>query len=80
MPATAEAAQAEVLDALDENETDPTFAAESPQLAGEIEQLRQRLRGQVHKPAEIDAVEDGVEDLRVMRLAREQKSSSRRRK
>jgi len=78
MPATAEAAQQEVLEALDESETDPAFAAESPQLAGEIEELRQRLRGQVYKPAEIDEVEEGVEDLRVLRLAREQASNRRR--
>src|SRR5437588_6182134 len=32
MPTTVDAAQEEVLEALEENETDPTFAAESPQL------------------------------------------------
>jgi hypothetical protein len=80
MPTTADAAGAEVLEALDESETDPTLAADSPQLADEIEQLRQRLRGQLHKPAEIDEVEDGVEDLRVLRLARDEESSGHRKK
>ena len=79
-PATPAEAEEEVLEALDEYEVDPAFAAESPELADEIEQLRQRLRAQVHKPAEIDEVEDGVDQLREARLAREAAAKGRRRR
>ena len=78
-PTTVTAVEQEVLEALDENETDPALAAESPELAGEIEQLRQRLRSRLHKPADIPTVEDSVEDLRVARLARDSEPAGRRR-
>jgi hypothetical protein len=79
-PATIEEAEAEVLEVLEEHETDPVFAAESPEVAEEIALLRQRLRARVHKPAEIDEVEDGVDQLREARLAREAAPKGRRRK
>ena len=79
-PNTPAEAEEEVLEALDEYEIDPAFAAESPEIADEIEQLRQRLRAQVRKPAEIDEVEDGVDQLREARLARDAAGKGRRRK
>ena len=79
-PMTPEEAEAEALEALEEQEPDPTLVAESPELAEEIENLRQRLRGRVHKPADIDTVEDGVDQLREARLAREAAGKGRRRK
>ncbi|MBV8302745.1 MAG: hypothetical protein JOZ04_00945, partial [Acidimicrobiia bacterium] len=63
-----------------EHEIDPVLAAESPELAGEIDALRQRLRARLHKPPEIEAVEDGVDQLREARLARDAAARSRRRK
>lgn len=77
-PITQEEAEEEVLDALDEYEPDPELAAESPLLASEIEELRQRLRAQRHKPLNIVTVEDGVEDLRQSRLARADAKGRRR--
>jgi len=77
-PTTVTAAEEEVLEALEESETDPALAAESPELADEIEQLRQSLRARRHKAADIPTVEDGVEDLRVARLAREGTAGGRR--
>jgi chromosome segregation ATPase len=77
---TAEEAQEEVLEALDEYEIDPDFAAQSPELTDEIELLRQRLRTRVHKPADIDTVEDGVDRLREARLARDAAGKSRHRR
>jgi len=79
-PTTVRVAEEEALEALEEHETDPALAAESPELVGEIEQLRQRLRNRLHKPADITTVEDSVEDLRVARLARETDAGGRRRK
>jgi chromosome segregation ATPase len=79
-PTTITAAEDEALEDLEENETDPALAAELPELAGEIEQLRQRLRNRLHKPADITTVEDSVEDLRVARLARETDAGGRRKK
>lgn len=79
-PETPAEAEEEVLEALDEYETDPAFAAESPELADEIEHLRQRLRARVHKPVDIDTVEDGVDQLREARLARDAQSKGRRRR
>jgi hypothetical protein len=71
-------AEQEVLEALDGHETDPLVAAESPQLADEIERLRQRLRAQLHKPPNMPTVEDGVDRLRESRLARDAESEGRR--
>ena len=79
-PMTPEEAEAEALEALEEQEPDPTLVAESPELAEEIENLRQRLRGRVRKPADIDTVEEGVDQLREARLAREAAGKGRRRK
>jgi len=79
-PTTVAAAEEEVLEALEEDETDPAFAAESPDLADEIEQLRQRLRSRSHRPADISTVEDSVEDLRTARLARDSDTGGRRKK
>jgi hypothetical protein len=69
-----------VLEALDTYEIDPGFAEESPELAHEIEDLRQRLRNRVHHPLDIDAVEDGVDQLRESRLARDSDRRARRRR
>src|SRR5205085_4837841 len=69
----------EVLEALDEHETDPALAAQSPDLVKEIDGLRQRLRTQTHKPPNMPTVEDGVDRLRESRLARDAKSEGRRR-
>ncbi len=80
LPATPAEAEADVVEALDEYETDPTFAAASPEVAEEIERLRQRLRGRRNKPVGIDAVEDGVDKLRNARLARDAEGKGRRRK
>jgi phage baseplate assembly protein W len=77
-PATQAEAEEEVLDALDEYEPEPALAAESPHLASEIEELRQRLRAQRHTPPNIVTVEDGVEDLREARLARADAKRRRR--
>jgi len=77
-PETVADAEEEVLEALEEYEIDPAFAEESPGLADEINDLRQRLRTRVHHPLDIDAVEDGVDQLRQSRLAREK--DKRRRK
>src|SRR5207248_7302861 len=79
-PTTREAAEAEVLDDLEEHETDPVLAADSPHLAEEIDLLRQRLRARLHKPPEMDEVEEGVDQLREARLAREAPPRGRRRK
>jgi hypothetical protein len=46
--------------------------------SAEIDQLRQRLRSRLHKVAEMDDVEDGVDRLRESRLAREKESRRRR--
>jgi hypothetical protein len=77
-PVSAASAEEEVLEILDEHETDAALAAESPQLAEEIEKLRQRLRAQLHKPPNMPTVEDGVDRLRESRLARDAKSEGRR--
>jgi hypothetical protein len=53
--------------------------AESPELAAEIEHLRERLRAQLHKPPGLPAVEAGVDRLRESRLARDAEGSRRRR-
>jgi hypothetical protein len=79
-PTTVDEAEEEVLEVLEEHEADPAFAAESPDLASEIESLRQRLRARHRKPAGIDAVEDGVDQLRESRLARDADSRNRRRR
>jgi chromosome segregation ATPase len=79
-PATPAEAEEDVVQALDEYETDPSFAAASPEVALEIEHLRQRLRGRRNKPADIDTVEDGVDKLRNSRLARDAEGKGRRRK
>jgi hypothetical protein len=79
-PATPAEAEEDMVEALDEYETDPTFAAESPEAAQEIERLRQRLRGRRNKPADIDTVEDSVDELRNARLARDAEPKGRRRK
>lgn len=79
-PETVEEAEQQVLEVLEEHEVDPAFAAESPELASEIEHLRTRLRSRLHKPPEIDAVEDGVDQLREARLARDAAPKNRRRK
>jgi hypothetical protein len=71
-------AEQEVLEALDEHETDPAVAAESPHLADEIERLRERLRAQLHRPPNMPTVEDGVDRLRESRLARDAESEGRR--
>jgi hypothetical protein len=78
-PVSAASAEAEVLEILDEHETDAALAAESPHLAEEIERLRQRLRAQLHKPPNMPTVEDGVDRLRESRLARDAESGSKRR-
>ena len=78
-PETVAEAEKDVLEALDTYEIDPGFAEESPELAHEIEDLRQRLRARVHHPLDIDAVEDGVDRLREARLARETDGRRRRR-
>jgi hypothetical protein len=78
-PVSAASAEAEVLEILDEHETDAALAAESPHLAEEIEKLRQRLRGQLHKPPNMPTVEDGVDRLRESRLARDAEPGSKRR-
>lgn len=78
-PTTVDEAEEEVLEVLEAHETDPAFAAESPELASEIEHLRQRLRARHRKPAGIDAVEDGVDQLRESRLARDAATRRRRR-
>jgi len=77
-PTTPEEAEEEVLEAFDDYETDPAFAAESPELANEIESLRQRLRSQLHRPPDISTVEDGVDQLRESRLARDAATDRRR--
>jgi len=46
--------------------------------SAEIDQLRQRLRSRLHKVAEMDDVEDGVDRLRESRLAREKERRRRR--
>jgi hypothetical protein len=51
---------------------------ESPELAQEIDRLRQRLRAQLHKPPAIGAVEAGVDRLREARLARDAEGRRRR--
>ncbi|MBV8561398.1 MAG: hypothetical protein JO050_11525 [Acidimicrobiia bacterium] len=79
-PTTVADAEQEMVDDLEEHEIDPVLAAESPELAGEIDALRQRLRARLHKPPEIDVVEDGVDQLREARLARDAAARSRRRK
>jgi chromosome segregation ATPase len=79
-PETAAEAEEEVLEALDQYEIDPGFAEQSPELADEIDDLRQRLRNRVHHPLDIDAVEDGVDQLREARLARQGERKGRRRK
>jgi hypothetical protein len=79
-PTTVDAAEREVVEDLDENETDPAFVAESPAVAEEIERLRQRLRARRHKPPGIDAVDDGVDQLRESRLARDAAPKARRRR
>jgi len=79
-PTTVDEAEEEVLEVLEEHETDPSFAAESPELACEIESLRQRLRARHRKPVGIDAVEDGVDQLREARLARDADNRNRRRR
>ena len=78
-PTSVAGAEQEVLEALEENETDPALAADAPELADEIEQLRRRLRTRLH-PADIPTVEDSVEDLREARLARDSDTGGRRRK
>ena len=77
--AGAAASEEEALEILEEYETDPSMAAESPQLAEEIEGLRQRLRAQLHKPPNMPTVEDGVDRLREARLARDAEPGGRRR-
>ncbi|MBV8161142.1 MAG: hypothetical protein JO265_09485 [Acidimicrobiia bacterium] len=78
-PTTPEAAEEEMLEALEGHETDPALAADSPRLAEEIEQLRQRLRSRIHRAPDIPTVEDGVEDLRQARIARDAEGEGRRR-
>ena len=80
LPTTVADAEQEMVDDLDAQEIDPVVAAESPELAGEIDALRQRLRARLHKPPEIEAVEDGVDQLREARLARDAAARSPRRK
>ena len=75
-----EEAQQEVLEALDDYEMDSEFAAESPEVATEIEDLRRRLRSRIQKPPDIRTVEDSVEDLREARLARDTENKGRRRR
>ena len=72
-------AEEEALEILEEHETDSSLIAESPQLAEEIEGLRQRLRAQLHKPPNMPTVEDGVDRLREARVARDAESAGRRR-
>ena len=76
-PATPLEAEEEVLEAFDEYEIDPAFAAQSPELATEIESLRQRLRNQLHRPPAMSAVEDGVDRLRESRLKRDAEGNRR---
>ena len=79
-PATPAEAEEDVVAVLEEYETDPGFAAESPEVAQEIEHLRQRLRGRRAKPVDMDTVEDGVDRLRNARLARDAEPKGRRRR
>jgi chromosome segregation ATPase len=44
---------------------------EPPEMAEEIERLRERLRSRLHKPPDLPTVEAGVDRLRESRLARE---------
>ena len=76
-PATPLEAEEEVVEAFDEYETDPVFAAESPELASEIESLRQRLRSQLHRPPDMSTVDDGVDRLRESRLKRDAEGNRR---
>ncbi|MBV9042278.1 MAG: hypothetical protein JOZ68_14825 [Acidimicrobiia bacterium] len=76
-PATPLEAEEELVEAFDEYETDPAFAAESPELASEIESLRQRLRSQLHRPPDMSTVEDGVDRLRESRLKRDAEGKHR---
>jgi hypothetical protein len=79
-PTTPAEAEEEVLEAFDEYETDPAFAAQSPDVADEIANLRQRLRARRNKPPDMPAVEDGVDQLRESRLARDAATKGRRRR
>ena len=54
--------------------------AASPELAEEIEHLRERLRARLHKPPDLPAVEAGVDRLREARLAREAPSEAKGRR
>lgn len=76
-PATPLEAEEEVLEAFDDYEIDPAFAAQSPELATEIESLRQRLRNQLHRPPAMSVVEDGVDRLRESRLKRDAEGKRR---
>jgi hypothetical protein len=79
-PATPAEAEEEVLEAFDEYETDPAFVAQSPEVATEIANLRERLRARRNKPLAMPVVEDGVDQLREARLARDAETKGRRRK
>ena len=57
----------------------PVAAPPDPtETADDIERLRERLRAQLHRPAPLARVEEGVDQLRESRLARDNEGRRRR--